>query len=189
MWNIKNYKEWNKLDKNEEVRHLCLKGQVLVVLSNLSGLPNLETIDLSHAHGLLLGCAIENLKFLKTLDISHYLKRIPVYSSSLQICKFPNSLTYLNLSYTALSAVGRCIDFEHLYNLHTLNLSHTGIEFFPKCPVSLQVLDVSSNSIKRSCFYFSNSQIAVIAKLKTLVIHGNIGISIPKEIPLCILLF
>ena len=189
MWSINNYRLWNKLDKNVEVKHLCLRGQMLMVLESLSGLPNLETIDLSHAYGLLLGKAIENLKSLKTLDISHYLVGIPVYDSSLQINRFPSSLTHLNLSHTTLGITEKYISFEHLYNLHTLNLSHTGIEYFPKCPGSLQVLDVSSNSIKESCLYLLKSQIAVISRLKTLVIHGNIDISIPKEIPLCILLF
>lgn len=187
MWNNQEYESWDDSTKDETPRNINLNKSKKLFLKKVNNLPNLETIDLSYAGFVFIGELINNLHALTTLDISH--KSGDIYDSSLRVDLFPESLEHLNMSHNNLNISMYFMDFQHLCNLHTLNLSHTGITYLPRCPASLRVLDVSSNSIHNSCQILTNSQIGVIANLHTLVIHGNVDIFLPDSIPLHILLF
>ena len=96
------------------------------------------------------------------------------------------SLTYLDLSgvyFRGLTDVGK------LQNLKTLIISNTGIVSIPRCPPSLEYLDVSNNHMVDALYCLHEEDIAVLRNLKTLVIYGNIYLYFSKSIPLRILQF
>lgn len=98
---------------------------------------------------------------------------------------------HLSLSYLDLTDVyfRNIIDVRQFTNLKTLILSNTCIEAIPKCPDSLEYLDISNNSIENACCLLREEDMTVIRNLKTLVIYGNKNIFFKNRIPLHILVF
>ena len=135
---------------------------------------------------MFIGDRIQNSTQITTLDFSDYSL---VQAWFLHINRFPTTLTYLNLANVDFRGYTPGSDIQRLVNLQSLNLSNTKVEFIPKCPKSLRVLDISENDMEMACLPLLNEDIAVIANLETLVVYGNKDIILPASIPLHILLF
>lgn len=192
MLNIKTYNEWDDNSVLNDITSLCLShSKTFLPLKKIENLPSLETIDLSHMHSTALfhiGERIKNLRLLSQLDISNTIDHI--FPSMLSIGKFPVSLTYLNMSHINFENFGMGKLMQNLKNLHTLNISNTGIRCIPLCPPSLRVLDISSNNMVYAFLLLdTEEEIKPIMNLQTLIIYGNENIEFNKHIPLHILQF
>ncbi|XP_053137742.1 toll-like receptor 4 isoform X1 [Hemicordylus capensis] len=140
-----------QLSNLEELRVIRIThNRNLADCDDFEGLPNLETLDLSH-NKLRCGISWENLMNgtpnLKRLDLSVNLEiKLPPELFG------PRKLEYLDLQRTRLEGPGKVPVFLGLANLLYLDISYTDIHIETECPFCgmdrLQVLRMGGNTFE-----------------------------------------